>query len=200
MQNNPAPEGTFFEKFVQVQKETKVTKDNRNDFGKYNYRKAEDILAEAKPICAKLGLFILLSDKVEMVGERYYIVAEAKITDGKDSVSSVAWAREDDKQAGMAAPQVTGSSSSYARKYALSGLLGLDDEKDADDTNDHGKKQEQKPVDKDVKTSGGSQMTGPKEWGHVKELAAKKGVKAGFIKFIEDYHKEVARLERLPDA
>ena len=193
---------TFQQKFIELQKRTKVTKDQYNQFGKYSYRKTEDILAEIKPICAELGLSVTLTDEIKLVGDRFYVVSTASVQDGASFMTTSAWAREDDKQAGMAAPQVTGSSSSYARKYALSGLLGLDDEKDADDTNDHGKKQESRPVanDKDVKTSGGSQMTGPKEWNHVKELASKKGVKPGYVKFITEYHEEIARLNKLPDA
>lgn len=194
---------TFQQKFIQLQARTKVTKDQFNKFGNYAYRKTEDILAEVKPICAELGLFITLTDEIKLVGDRFYVVATATVHDGTNTVSSTAWAREDEKQAGMAAPQVTGSSSSYARKYALSGLLGLDDEKDADDTNTHDKPkpQEPKPTQKQIQHAGtGEQMTGPKEWNHVKELAAKKGVKPGFVKTVSEYNKEVARLNSLPDA
>lgn len=196
---------TFQQKFIQLQSRTRVTKDQFNKFGNYAYRKTEDILAEVKPICAELGLFITLTDEIKLVGDRFYVVATASVQDGTNTVSSTAWAREDEKQAGMAAPQVTGSSSSYARKYALSGLLGLDDEKDADDTNTHGKSspapKSPEPTPKQAHQAGtGEQMTGPKEWNHVKELATKKGVKAGFVRLMQEYHKEVARLNSLPDA
>lgn len=196
------PNKTFHEKLVEIQKAVKVTKDNRNDFGKYNYRKAEDILAEAKPACNALGLLISLSDSVELIGDRFYIVAEAMISDGTSKVSTKAYAREDEKQSGMAAPQVTGSSSSYARKYALSGLLGLDDEKDADSTNDHGKEhhKEQPRRDlRDIKEAGGTQMTNAAHWKAIEELAKKKGVQKPFVKFVHEFEIEMARLHKLPD-
>jgi hypothetical protein len=191
-------EKSFTEKFVELQKRTKVTKDQYNQFGKYSYRKTEDILAEIKPICAELGLFVTLSDSIELIGDRFYVVAVAKVTDGVTTELTRAFAREDDKQAGMAAPQVTGSSSSYARKYALSGLLGLDDEKDADDTNTHGKEvKKEAPVEN--KPRGGEEFTTAKEWNELKELAAKKGVKAPFAKSMRDYEQAKKNLLNLKD-
>lgn len=189
---------TFYEKFITLQKETRVTKDQYNQFGKYAYRKTEDILAEIKPICAELGLFVTLADSVELIGDRFYISALATVSDGENAVSAKAYAREDDKQAGMAAPQVTGSSSSYARKYALSGLLGLDDEKDSDDTNTH-RKEPQKSPEKE-KVSGGQEFTTKKEWSELADLAAKKGVKAPFAKTMDEYRKAKQNLLNLQDA
>lgn len=193
---------SFYEKFITLQKETKATKDQYNQFGKYAYRKTEDILAEIKPICAELGLFVTLADSVELIGDRFYISALATVSDGEKSVGAKAYAREDDKQAGMAAPQVTGSSSSYARKYALSGLLGLDDEKDSDDTNTHGKQLskevKQPPVKEQV--SGGQEFTTKKEWTELAALATRKNVRAPFAKTMDEYKKAKEELLKMKDA
>jgi hypothetical protein len=122
----------FQKKIVEVQSKIKVLKENRNEFGKYNYRSCEDILHIAKPIINSLGMTLTLTDEVKLIGERYYICATAEIYDGSHSFKNSAYAREGESQSGMSPAQITGSSSSYARKYALSGLLGLDDEKDPD--------------------------------------------------------------------
>jgi len=138
-------EKSFQEKIVEVQSKIKVLKENRNDFGKYNYRSCEDILHVAKPIINSLGMTLTLTDEVKLIGERYYICATAQIYDGAHSFSNQAYAREGDSQSGMSPAQITGSSSSYARKYALSGLLGLDDEKDPDTNQPQPRQQNQAP-------------------------------------------------------
>ena len=113
-----------------IQKELKAPKGQRNSFGNYNYRNAEDILEAVKPLLGEATL--TLTDDVWMVGTRYYIKATATITLEKESVSVTAFAREADVQKGMNDSQITGSASSYARKYALNGLFCIDDTKDAD--------------------------------------------------------------------
>lgn len=131
-------------KLVLIQSELKAPKSQYNSFGKYHYRSCEDITETAKPVCAKFGCALTLNDTVLFVGERYYIQAEAKLTDGEtgEYVTVTALAREEDNKKGMDASQLTGATSSYARKYALSGLFALDDTKDSDFTNtgDKGKK------------------------------------------------------------
>jgi len=122
----------FYKSFSALQSEIKVTKDNFNGFGKYSYRKCEDILSSLKPLLLKHELFVTLSDEVVQVGDRYYVVATSVISDGQNSISNKAFARESNDKKGMDESQITGAASSYARKYALSGLLGLDDEKDPD--------------------------------------------------------------------
>lgn len=124
----------IFEKLSEIQAEIKVTKDNRNDFGGFNYRSAEDILEEAKPICKKHKTVLILSDSLLPAGDRYYITAHAKLvdTETEQAIEVTAFAREEETKKGMSAEQLSGSASSYARKYALSGLLNLDDNKDAD--------------------------------------------------------------------
>ena len=132
----------FIEKIVAIQSELKAPKGQYNSFGKYNYRSCEDILEGVKPLLAKHGLVLTIRDGIELIGDRYYVKATATITDGKEQLSTDAYARESLDRKGMDASQVTGSTSSYARKYALNGLLAIDDTKDAD-TMDNSKKPSQ---------------------------------------------------------
>ena len=134
-----------------IQAELKAPKGQRNTFGKYNYRSAEDILEAVKPLTAKNGLILTLSDEIELIGDRIYVKATARLTNGEQEVVTVAFAREEENKKGMDASQVTGAASSYARKYALNGLFCIDDTKDPDATNTHGKSQP-KPnqVDEDL--------------------------------------------------
>jgi len=122
----------FIEKIVAIQSELKAPKGQYNSFGKYNYRSCEDILEGAKPLLAKYGLVLTIRDGIELIGDRFYVKATATITDGKEQLSTEAYARESADKKGMDASQVTGATSSYARKYALNGLLAIDDTKDAD--------------------------------------------------------------------
>lgn len=125
---------SIYEKLLKVQQDTKCNKGQFNSFGKYKYRSMEDIWAAAKPIAASYGAVLTCTDKPILIGDRYYIEATATIYDIDDgtSISTTASAREDDAKKGMDGSQITGTASSYARKYAMSGLLGLDDTKDAD--------------------------------------------------------------------
>lgn len=132
----------FIEKIVAIQSELKAPKGQYNSFGKYNYRSCEDILEGVKPLLAKHGLVLTIQDSIDLIGDRFYVKATATITDGKEQLSTSAYARESLDKKGMDASQVTGATSSYARKYALNGLLAIDDTKDAD-TMDNSKKQVQ---------------------------------------------------------
>lgn len=126
------------QKLQLIQTELEVPKGQLNKFGGYKFRSCEDILGAVKPLLAKYKGFIHLTDDVKHIGERYYIVAMASFVDAEapDKAYSVsAFAREDDGKKGFDMSQVTGSASSYARKYALNGLLAIDDTKDADVTN-----------------------------------------------------------------
>lgn len=113
-----------------IQKELNAPKSQRNNFGNYNYRSCEDILSAVKPLLGDATL--LLSDEIVLIGERYYVKATATFKEGKDEISVSAYAREDASKKGMDLSQLTGSCSSYARKYALNGLFCIDDTKDAD--------------------------------------------------------------------
>ena len=129
---------TIHEKLSQIQSKLNAPKGQYNSFGKYNYRNCEDILQALKPILAEHKCHVSLSDEVVIVGDRFYIKATATITDSENnSFSTTAFAREAESKKGMDESQVTGSTSSYARKYALNGLFAIDDNKDADTLNNH---------------------------------------------------------------
>lgn len=137
------------EKLLNVQQGLKAPKSQYNVFGKYNYRNAEDILEAVKPLLAKEKLVLILKDELVNIGDRYYIKATASLIDVEKefttpTIEVTAYAREEESKKGMDGSQVTGASSSYARKYALNGLFCIDDTKDSDTTND-GEKGQDKP-------------------------------------------------------
>lgn len=121
---------------IKIQSELKAPKGQYNNFGKYKYRSCEDILESVKPLLQKYECTLLLSDDLQMIGDRYYIKATATLLN-KDGlqVATTAYAREEEHKKGMDGSQITGASSSYARKYALNGLFCIDDTKDSDTTN-----------------------------------------------------------------
>jgi len=121
-------------KLTEIQKQLKAPKNQKNNFGKYKYRSCEDILEAVKPLIPD-DCRLILSDSVELIGERYYVKAIANFTDGDNVTIVNAWAREAEDKKGMDVAQITGAASSYARKYALNGLFLIDDTKDADTTN-----------------------------------------------------------------
>ena len=125
-------ENKIHEKLITVQKNLVAPKSNYNNFGKYKYRSAEDILEAVKPLNAENGLLLTISDEPLLIGDWHYIKATASITDGKDTHEVTAYARESQTKKGMDDSQITGTASSYARKYALNGLYLIDDTKDAD--------------------------------------------------------------------
>ena len=123
-----------YKKLMAVQAELKAPKGQYNSFGKYKYRSCEDILEAVKPILAKVGATLVVGDELLVMGERYYIKATAKFMDSEngDSITNTAYAREEESKRGMDDSQITGTASSYARKYCLNGLFLIDDTKDAD--------------------------------------------------------------------
>ena len=122
----------FWEKLVAIQNDLKAPKDKENKFGGFRYRSCEGILEAVKPLLAREGLVLSISDEIVEVTGRVYVKATATLTDGTNSQQVTAYAREADTKKGMDPSQVTGASSSYARKYALNGLFCIDDAKDAD--------------------------------------------------------------------
>lgn len=120
------------EKLIKIQSELKAPKGQLNKFGGYKYRSCEDILEAVKPLCARENVQLTISDEIVQIGERYYVKATASVTDGNETVSVHALAREEESKKGMDSSQLTGATSSYARKYALNGLFCIDDTKDAD--------------------------------------------------------------------
>lgn len=138
-------------RLIAVQSELKAPKSQYNSFGKYAYRNAEDILEAVKPLLAKNGLSMNISDSIHEVAGMIYVQAEVRVTDGIESAIVTAQAGIDPTRKGMDIAQSFGASSSYARKYALNGMFLIDDTKDADATNTHGKTEQPK-----VSPAGGS--------------------------------------------
>lgn len=122
------------EKLMNIQQELKAPKGQYNSFSNFKYRSCEDILESVKPLLKLYKCILTISDSLENIGERYYIKATAKLTDIEtgDTYENVAFAREEETKKGMDGSQITGATSSYARKYALNGLFAIDDTKDAD--------------------------------------------------------------------
>ncbi len=126
------------EVLIKIQSDLKAPKGQYNDFGKYNYRSCEDILEAVKPLLKELNVSLTLSDEIVNVGDRYYIKAIATLANNESNITVTAYAREEESKKGMDSMQLTGATSSYARKYALNGLFAIDDNKDSDDPNLNG--------------------------------------------------------------
>lgn len=151
----------ILKKILLIQQELKVPKNQFNAFGKYNYRSCEDILESARPIANKNGCVIVINDDIKEINGRYYVEATITLFDVEsgEEISTKALAREAEPKSGMSESQLTGACSSYARKYALSAMFALDDEKD-DDTRDNRQQSKQntqpkktisKPIDEKTK-------------------------------------------------
>lgn len=132
------------EKLLSIQTKLKAPKGQYNSFGKYSYRSAEDILEAVKPLNAEQGVLLTITDEIKEIGGRVYVVATATVSDGTDTLQVSAFAREPENKTGMDESQITGATSSYARKYALNGLYAIDDNKDAD-TDEHKQQQDNAP-------------------------------------------------------
>lgn len=130
---------SIYFKLAEIQMKLKAPKNQRNDFGNYNYRSCEDILEAVKPLLGTM--VIILSDEVVNVGDRNYVKATALLSDGEKEISVSAYACESPERKGMDAAQITGAASSYARKYALNGLFAIDDTKDADTKDNRSEKE-----------------------------------------------------------
>lgn len=134
----------IYQKLLQIQTELKAPKSQYNNFGKYSYRSCEDILEALKPILARANATVVISDEIVNIANRFYIKATAKIIDTEtgEQIEAAAFAREEESKKGMDGSQVTGSSSSYARKYALNGLFAIDDTKNSDYSNNQNEPKE----------------------------------------------------------
>ena len=192
----------IYEQLANVQHELKCNKSLYNSFGKYSYRSTELIMEAVKPLLFSNDLCLIITDSIELIGYRFYIKATATIYNKEgEQISTTAYAREEEGKKGMDASQVTGSTSSYARKYALNGLLAIDDTKDADATNTHGVTSDSKATPANNKTNNTTNTYKLTE-GQIKRLYAigyKKGysreymnklVNAKYKKSIEDLNKE----------
>lgn len=138
----------IYEKLLNIQNELKVPKNQFNKFGNYNFRNCEDIMEAVKPLAMKYKAVLVVTDKIVQIGDRFYVEATASLYDIETEIeayiSNKSYAREENEKKGMDGSQLTGSASSYARKYALNGLFNIDDTKDNDSiTNEEHEKQEQ---------------------------------------------------------
>jgi hypothetical protein len=170
-----------------IQNLVKAPKGQFNSFGKYKYRSAEDILEAVKQVVNPMGFSIIVSDTIVNLGDRYYIKATATLTNGKETWSTDGYAREEESKKGMDGSQVTGASSSYARKYALNGLFALDDTKDSDATNTHGKEPAKPSPKAEVKLE-------LNEFQEIQEVINGTGTIAQLTSLwldLEDYYKEI---------
>ena len=192
----------IYEQLANVQHELKCNKSLYNGFGGYSYRSTELIMEAVKPLLFSNDLCLIITDSVELIGNRFYIKATATIYNKEgEQISTTAYAREEESKKGMDVSQLTGSTSSYARKYALNGLLAIDDTKDADATNTHGVISDSKAIPTNSKTNNTTNTYKLTE-GQIKRLYAigyKKGysreymnklVNAKYKKSIEDLSKE----------
>jgi len=194
----------IYEKLLNIQAELKAPKNQYNDFGKYHYRSCEDILEGLKPVLAKHQAAVTISDEIVIIGDRYYVKATATLIDVEkgDKVEVSAYAREDEQKKGMDASQLTGSTSSYARKYALNGLFAIDDTKDSDATNKHDTGQTKKPKEQTKKTDDTeNDLASEKQLKYIYALAKQKNYSpesmASYIKgaYGKDSSKELTKKE-----
>lgn len=130
---------TIIEKLGFIQSNLIVPKSQFNSFGKYNYRSCEDILEALKPLLKQMEVTLTINDEVVLIGDRFYVKATAILSDTQSTIQTSGYARESADKKGMDDSQITGATSSYARKYALNGLFCIDDTKDSDSTNNHDK-------------------------------------------------------------
>lgn len=161
------------DKLSNIQQELKAPKGQYNSFGGYNYRSCEDILEAIKPLLKANKCTLRLYDTIEQIGDRYYIKAYAALADNESDeiILNTAYAREEESKKGQDGSQITGTASSYARKYALNGLFLIDDTKDAD-TNESKKEADARAAKADAKTSDNAT---PRQLDTIRDLAEKQG-------------------------
>ncbi len=185
----------FKEKLLKVQQELKVPKSLYNSFSKFNYRSAEQILEEAKKALAEYKLLIHVSDEMVQLGDRYYIKATARVTDTESDnfIETYGYAREELTKKGMDSMQITGATSSYARKYALNGLFAIDDTKDAD--TDEYTERTKEPVQTQSRATKRQEVTQPK--GPVGIKQTDDGVQMVEYISTDDFKKIMSELKRV---
>ena len=187
----------IYQKLLAIQGELKCNKSQYNSFGKYSYRSCEDILEAVKSLLVKYQATIIITDEIKLIGERYYVEAKVKFIDvvSGQFIENSALAREDEQQKGMSASQITGSCSSYARKYALGAMLLLDDVKDADAI--HGKEDNNKSYSQDNVTNTARKLS-DKQLSRLYAIANKAGVDKDLVKqqVMKKFNKEVKDLTK----
>ncbi len=192
----------IYQKLLNIQVELKAPKNQYSEFGKYHYRSCEDILEALKPLLLETKTILTMTDEMVQVGDRYYVKSIATLIDTEElgEIKATAYAREDENKAKMDLSQMTGSASSYARKYALNGLFAIDDTKDSDTTNTGGKNEGQAPttqnkpsttkkdkkVDEDKKAISDNSLASKSQIGYINKLINSKGyTDEAMIKYIE---------------
>lgn len=190
---------SIYKKLLDVQTELKAPKGQFNKFGNYSYRSCEDILESLKPLLKQVKATVVLTDEIKLVGDRYYIEATCKFIDIEtgDVLENTSLAREDENKKGMDLAQVTGSCSSYARKYALNGMFCIDDVKDADATNKHGKEDNNKSYSQDNATNTARKLS-DKQLSRLYAIANKAGADKDLVKqqVMKKFNKEVKELTK----
>lgn len=180
---------------INIQSELKAPKNQRNTFGGYNYRSAEDILEAVKPILKENNCTLMVSDEIVQIGNRYYIKATATLSNETTSVSTSAFAREEETKKGMDGAQITGSASSYARKYALNGLFLIDDTKDPDATNTHDKETKKVEISLDEVVSEAMKTTSTAEITAIWRKYPQFQKEARFVKIVTDKGNEFKKVK-----
>lgn len=185
----------IYNKLLYIQTELKAPKNQYNSFGKYHYRSCEDILEGLKPLLAKCKAAVTISDEIILVGDRYYIKATATLFDAEfdaeknEKISVSAYAREDESKKGMDLSQLTGCTSSYARKYALNGLFAIDDTRDSDYLNNH--KEQKQRANKPKSKSSMTDLATNKQLNYMYQLQKSKNIKPEYLqKIIQDNYKK----------
>ena len=188
----------IYQKLLAIQNELKAPKSQFNKFGGYSYRSCEDILEAVKSLLVKYQATIILQDKIELIGDRYYIKATARFIDAEsgETIETEALARESENIKGMQASQITGATSSYARKYVLGSLLLLDDCKDADAI--HGKEDNNKSQSHSQIDTTSTRKLSDKQLARLYALANKAGVDKDLVKqqVMKKFNKEVKDLTK----
>lgn len=188
----------IYQKLLAIQNELKAPKSQFNKFGGYSYRSCEDILEAVKSLLVKYNATIILQDKIELIGDRYYIKATARFIDAEsgETIETEALARESENIKGMQASQITGATSSYARKYVLGSLLLLDDCKDADAI--HGKEDNNKSQSHSQIDTTSTRKLSDKQLARLYALANKAGVDKDLVKqqVFKKFNKEVKDLTK----
>lgn len=190
---------SIYKKLLDVQTELKAPKGQFNKFGNYSYRSCEDILESLKPLLKQAKATVILTDEIKLVGDRYYVEATCKFIDTETGnvLENKSLAREDENKKGMDLAQVTGSCSSYARKYALNGMFCIDDVKDSDATNTHGKENTVNNLNANSHTSNSKKLS-DKQLARLYALANKAGVDKDLVKqqVMKKFNKEVKDLTK----
>ena len=168
----------LIETLVLIQTRLRAPKGNYNSFGNYKYRSCEDILEAVKPLLAEYNVALNLSDEIEERGGRIYVKATATLTDGENNISVTAYAREAETKKGLDPSQITGTASSYARKYALNGLFCIDDQKDAD-TDEYTRRTSKNGPQSDEHDYDGSEVITARQAADIEALAVKVGKDVG---------------------